>query len=828
MLSGTIVLASLVPGCFEANTVVGDEHLGDEVFVQPTFPGIGEACSATESCRTGLTCTDSACEPSAASTAGTTCVVSAECEDGLKCVGPTGIIGECTLSLNGAAGDSCSTEIDCSTGLRCGIQGFGLQCVPEGAVDWGGACVTPTDCLSGLTCMASIDPTNPGVMCSPAVGGIPSFGVPTFAGETCQGRANGVTRAFYEVPGATSPAGQDGDFFRLPYPNDVRLVNGRVDLSGFPTPGAGLLGFDPVQVYVDAIEANESGFGTYPTVTFRFSNSINMPSAESPGVVKWVDITEGAPEYGRQEGVTWNANTAQGKYLCADWLSVRRPLGRPLLPNHTYAVWLTTDLLGGDEAAIERSEHLQALLDSAAPGDGALATAHAKYAGFRAHLGTEGIATADILNATVFTVGPTLDIMAGLAAAAEGAPAAVSSDWIKCGGTAVSPCSQAEDTRACGEQAADYDEYHLLVATPIFQQGTAPYLMEGGGIDVSVAPGSESVCVAIAVPTGSVMPIDGWPLVVYGHGTGGSFRSGMRDEVAGALARDGVAVLGFDAPQHGPRRGDSTESPNNLFFNFVNPAAARGNPLQGAADIITMARFASSLNVTSAESGGSAIQVDGAKLAYFGHSQGSTHGSLALPYATQFRGAVLSGNGASLMDSLLSKTAPVNIAMAVPFALQDMKTDGSLFGGDKHPVLTLLQHWIDPADPLNFAKIASRTRDEFVAPLHLFATYGLGDTFSPNVTMKTYVSAAGMVEVTAHSSADGASNLFSSPNDPMPPPYSSTFAADGIPVTLAVRQYGPPEGRDGHFVVFDVAEANADVVRFLSMSVEGLVPEVGQ
>jgi len=43
-------------------------------------------------------------------------------------------------------------------------------------------------------------------------------------------------------------------------------------------------------------------------------------------------------------------------------------------------------------------------------------------------------------------------------------------------------------------------------------------------------------------------------------------------------------VLGIDQVAHGPRRGSSTASPDDLFFNFTNPAAARGNALQGAAD----------------------------------------------------------------------------------------------------------------------------------------------------------------------------------------------------------------------------------------------------
>src|SRR5690606_34419816 len=109
------------------------------------------------------------------------------------------------------------------------------------------------------------------------------------------------------------------------------------------------------------------------------------------------------------------------------------------------------------------------------------------------------------------------------------------------------------------------------------QQGEAPYESAGGGIQTSGPVRNEDVCLSLTVPKVS-MPASGWPLVVFAHGTGGSFRSHVRPEVAGALAAAAipggsvpVAVLGIDQVSHGPRRNGSTQSPNNLFFNFMNP-----------------------------------------------------------------------------------------------------------------------------------------------------------------------------------------------------------------------------------------------------------------
>jgi hypothetical protein len=203
------------------------------------------------------------------------------------------------------------------------------------------------------------------------------------------------------------------------------------------------------------------------------------------------------------------------------------------------------------------------------------------------------------------------------------------------------------------------------------------------------------------------------------------------------------------------------------------------------------------------------------------------HGSLALPYTNDYVATVLSGNGASLMDALLTKTEPENIAGAVPVALGgDFNGEGKLFSGVHHPVLTLLQQWIEPADPLNFGLLLTREPGEGILPKSVFQTYGLGDTFSPPRTMATYAAAARLA-VAAHDPSVGTPDDIGGQTEE-PVPLAGNFAIDDRVVTLAVRQYQNAADRDGHFVVFDVPNATADVVRFLSMAAAGEVPAVGQ
>jgi hypothetical protein len=57
---------------------------------------------------------------------------------------------------------------------------------------------------------------------------------------------------------------------------------------------------------------------------------------------------------------------------------------------------------------------------------------------------------------------------------------------------------------------------------------------------------------------------------------------------------------------------------------------------------------------------------------------------------------------------------------------------------------------------------------------------------------------------------------------------SGNRVINNFTLTLAIREYAPPAGSDGHFVVFDLPSANADAVRFLAGAANGDVPVVGQ
>jgi hypothetical protein len=787
----------------------------------PPGGGVGSMCSASMPCRMGLTCSAAnTCEPGGMQPPGTPCVINGECAPGNVCLW-VGSMRQCGPGGSGVDGSSCQTNADCAQGLRCTLSGFAARCAPDGKVDVGGSCTTSAECLGGLACT--------GGKCNVVAPGLPPFGYPTWPGAPCE-TDTGPPISYFRVPRGVG----DFDFYRLPFPNDIRTKNGHPDLGGHPTPGKELLGFDPVDRYLRAIEADNDGFGPYSTVLFRFNSQFRI----SPGgaSVTYVDVTKGA-DFGTQalNGMQWLTDFGRNAYICPNYLAVRMLDGQTLKAGHSYAVILHDVAVEPSGAPVGQDSDLAAMLASTAPSEASLAAAYPAYQPLRDYVTAHSLVPSTIVNAAVFTVGHVGREIAAIQQAMQGVAAPVPTGWVKCGAGA-SPCPDATGDRAC-DAVSDpaFDELHALVPLPIFQHGTPPYLNPPDGrIDVSspAVVRTENVCMSLTVPRGAAMPASGWPLVVYAHGTGGSFRSQIREGVAKALATAAgdntvaFAVLGIDQVEHGPRRGSSIDTPDNLFYNFANPGAARDNAMQGAIDQISLARLAASLDIQDMSLTGAEVKIDPAAVLFWGHSQGATEGGIVMPYASSFGAVVFSGQGASLIDALLEKTSPVNIAGAMPFALSDIAyaEKGALRGGIFHPVLNLLQMYLDPSDPLNHAALMAPATGGH----HVFQVYGQNDTFAPPITQLTYALAA-QLAVVSHDPKAG------TPDFPQCPGCTPAFPDEtagpisknvGGRLTAVIRQYAQVPGSDGHFVAYKNTLAQRDIYRFLDDAAKGLAPTI--
>jgi len=795
----------------------------------PPGNGVGEPCEASSDCRRGLECdADSGtCQPVPDGPVDSPCDLTGECEDDppLYCAAET---GTCQPAGDGAVGDPCSSAGDCERGLYCEMRGVQGTCQEAGQGDWGDACEDTGDCLAGLWCGA-------GGECEP-----PLFAFTPWEGvdPTCPPDDEG-TVAYFEVPrGAAVPT----DFFRLPFPNDIRIQSGNVNMDGFPVPGpAPLVNVDVVDLYKEAIEAELTGFGTNQTVIFRFSKLVDNATLniiDDGASIVHVDITPGSATYAAPRGARWAMNYPT-KYIChtqgadrSGWVGIGPSRGFPNRPGTTYAIWLTTDVLDrGDPdadppvpgAAFERDEDFDAMMDDTVPADEDLAAAHARYAPLRAYLDAQSISRDSILVASVFTTASVRSVASQMRDQIRNTVAAPTpTGAMLCDGAAVSLClAEGDDpeVRDCGGVDAQYHEIHGRFANPVMQAGTRPYEEEGGaiqtdGLGVPQVQGSEDVCFSLTVPKGVSMPAGGWPVVLYSHGTGGDFRSGIREGVAGGLSsipvpaggNQAVAMLGYDGAMHGDRRGGSARPEDELFFNFLNPPAARDNVLQGAADLFQLVRLAEGWSMDAASSPtGEEIRFDPTKIYFFGHSQGGNVGAPFVPFEPVVDVAVFSGTGALLIESLQHKTSPVNVPAGMELLLGEPLGDGGSF----HPAMHLFQWWFDPADTINYARAIMREPAAGMTPKHFLQTWGVGDTYAPFETLQAFALANYANPVAPELEDYGA--IF----DPLNVPVGGNYDCTGPGTcTTALTQYDPAGAYDGHFVAFQHPDGERQVTAF--------------
>ncbi len=772
-----------------------------------TLGGVGAKCGDLTPCRPGLTCNAMVCAPGHSLQDGAACVISAECKTGDYC-GPK---RTCVPAGMGPAGSSCHSDGDCASGLRCNITGLSAVCQPEGMGDVGAMCKVNGDCFGGLSCTGGACTPLP-----PSSGGVPLV-VPTWKGVDCTEDTSQGSIAYFRVPRGTK---DDGDFFRLPFPSDVRTKGGHPSLKNFPSPGSEILGYDVVDRYARYVETVADGYYAYTSMIMRFNEEPDLGTLSGTGVLRLVDLTAT-----QDVGFQWSATTARSNYVCANSITARPLLGAPLAPGHTYAFLMSNAVKTKAGKPFGPSSDFKAMVGAAAPA-APLDVPYASFKPLRDWAAANSYDLTKAINATVFTVDKPVNLAAGLQKAVAAAAAPVATKWIKCDGVAKSPCAQADGDRACPTTLDPaFDELHALVSLPIFQKGTAPYLnpTDGGdlapdGSGVPALQRTESVCMSLTIPKAFPMPAAGWPVVVYAHGTGGSFRSAINEGVAKSLSNidtiGGLAVLGIDQVEHGPRRGSSTATPDDLFFNFTNPAAARGNPLQGAADQMSLVRFATGFDLAAGSSPTTA-EIKFGPVLFWGHSQGATEGGIAMPYTAGVAGVLLSGEGGSLIDGLLGKRSPVDIADVLPFVLEDTNMN------EGHPVLSLLQNAIDPADPLNHASAMAATPIAMGAGKNIFMIYGQKDTYAPNITQNVYAVAAALGQVAAQ-------NL-SSPDkigdgSTKPAPYGGNVGT----LTAVTRQYAPGL-YDGHFVAFKNVDAQRDLAHFLFDAAQGTSPiQVGR
>jgi predicted esterase len=559
---------------------------------------------------------------------------------------------------------------------------------------------------------------------------------------------------------------------------------------------------------VKFLDGRVEGAGTSAAVYFRFSAALDESSLPKDAAgsldraagAYLVDITPGSPSYGQATPILASFHAEEGQFIGPNWLALRPLPGLPLREGTTYAAILSRRLRGALGETVERDADFSRLLSDAEPSEEPYRSAWARYAPLRAYLSLRGGA-GDVVGATVFTTQKATGIMAELRSAVY----------------AQGPTPMPRDLTYLRDHDGLCSIYVGKFDSPNFQDGDPPYLYSGGGLHRNAegrpAPARvEALRFGVSVPNAE-MPKDGWPVIIYAHGTGGDYLSFMREalDVRAALIETPgeepvrMAMIGIDQVLHGPR-DPSHGDPEITFFNMTNLEAARENVKQGAVDDFQLLRLVENFAVDSAPGPKARpIRFDKKRIYFAGHSQGGLTGPLFVAAEPKVKAAVMSGAGSVLTLSLLNKREPTDVAALVEALLQEPATPD-------HPLLNLLQAYFESSDPNNYGPLMFRRPPPGMQPKSIFQTLGVTDNYTPNPNIAAFALSLGVQPVGPHLYNIEGLELTGMSWGERP---VQNNVADGR-ATGVLHQYTQAPGSDGHFVIFDLWAGRHDWTRFLA------------
>lgn len=550
------------------------------------------------------------------------------------------------------------------------------------------------------------------------------------------------------------------DFFAQPFPLEARRgADGRYDLAGFPNP----LGYEVLEFIKGEVQKDMLGYGTNAAAYLTFSGPLDFSAAvtgaqaqlTNEAAVLLVNVDEKSPAYKKVTPAFVKFFRGDSRYLPVNTLAVAPIPGFPLRGDTLYAVVVLADYgLQGLEGPLRQS----AELGRALAGTGAFG---ATYAPLAKTLDALGIAPGKVVGATVYR---TVDFAGPLFKAR---------DWLYAegltGSARVTGRVSGTETRTDDEHfdhivscTATYRHVHGTFKSVIFQHGD-PFTAGQGGfvLDAQGRPipdHTEELRFALSLPEGAP-PAGGWPLVIYAHGTGGDYHTGIsikepldtktvhpcyapKDEGT-KLAEKGIALVSYDQPYHGPRNtrvADCTGTCPQLYtFNFLNPPAARDGFRQSALDAVQLLRATLALQF---DWGGTLHHFDADRVYYMGHSQGSTSGPMFVAAEDRVKAAVFSGPAGGLTLTFLYKTEPVPIPSLVGFFFGDLE-GFDLF----QPVVNLFQAYLEPVDPMNYARLVAQEPRQRDLVRSVLVTEGLEDLYTPPVQAEAFAIALGVPPV---------------------------------------------------------------------------------
>jgi hypothetical protein len=497
-------------------------------------------------------------------------------------------------------------------------------------------------------------------------------------------------------------------FYSLPYPNAVRKIpNGGIDLRGLPGTNNNILAGDPVPtvpLLPDSIGKamnTVTDFGTNTPVYFSSTVDIDPSTLPQTGsasllpdsTVMLIDLDHG---YALHPVLAVYEQTGD-RFRPNRLLSLLPYPGHPLQPATNYAAVIFDGVhqVGGDP--IDPAPLISQLDHEWTVADGGDATRWAALRAQRDAVRQAVTASTDWSEADIaaFTVYRTQDTSREIDAI-EAALADLPAPTVTV--TSQAPC--AVDATVGGDGATN-SLVQGTISMPDFQQGTYPYLQGGGQILLdtegkAIVQRQRSVPVRLRVPCGPA-PLDGWPTV--GH-IGDIRGLGNSDTAPPPYYYDGYVFAEVPALMAGATSSTLTtagvpaaDQPSLLYANFINPYAGRANPLQQAANHISLLRALEAFTIDGATVGTTgAVGTDDSATVASGHAQGSSTLPLVATAAANLEGVFSSSGAGGLYHSLAHTFQRTNLAL---FTGEDEPLD------ELNPLVQVVQTVSEASDGIN-------------------------------------------------------------------------------------------------------------------------------
>ena len=475
-------------------------------------------------------------------------------------------------------------------------------------------------------------------------------------------------------------AAWSGGFFSLPWPNAIRKkANGTLDLFGIPSG-------DNIAISALAGVASDTvkDYGTGSAVYLQMSGAIDTATLPTPSAstlatspVMLIDLahpSERIPVVARIE--------TPDKYRPANLLSLLPYPGFPLRSDADYAAVVTTgvhDATGAPLVAAPLISELdQPFFFGKARSESDWNALRSQRDAVRTALGTAtSWAPSDLVGFTVFHTQDSQKELRAMAAAVADYPVTMPT-W-----TVTTPCggSASRAILSGGLQL------------PMYQVGGFPYRSGGGAVAIgadgkAVQQGTRTVLVGVGVPCATA-PAGGWAIQTYIAGTGGSV-----DAMGSFSNTSTAALIGSIAPLYS-YEGYGNVYDRNLFYNVLNPEAARTNPLQQSANNLVLFKMLEQLSLpASLASTPTAVTTNPAIEIVTGHSQGAQTVALVTSMKPGVDAIVSSASVSGLYNSTSYRS---DVRLQFQSIIGD-STDLDI----RNPLNQMLEMVMNAADPANY------------------------------------------------------------------------------------------------------------------------------